>query len=484
MIKKYIFIIVHLVWGLGLYAQQNHSLFLWHDVQQSNLMNPAVPISCKWYVGIPVLSSVHVNYANSSFTFNQLFKNSEGVYNPDFKSFQKRINYRNYIGTEFHTQLFALGYKHNEYSFNLTVSEKINIPVTYPKDIIKLLLEGNAPFIGNKASLRGMGMYFNYYREFALGVSKNIWDKLHVGLKAKLLFGKLNISTRKTNVNLHTDETTYNLDFDGKVLINTSLPLSVDISNNTVNRIALNSDINPVSMAFNRKNPGFAIDAGLIYPYTDQIQFSASVIDLGFIRWRSNLNTFDASGEFTYEGILNQSDEEGGYFVNLQEQFYEQMSLEAYQKKYVTFLPPRLTIGANYRYNQYFSGGVTGDVIVHRSKTMPSLTFVGQAKPFYWLGFIGSYTVQNYSFNNLGFGFFVGKAPVQFYLVSDNLMAFIKPLDARMANIRFGLNINIGCSSKEQKDSFRKPAAIFCPAMKNSHKKSYLKQLKPWSKRK
>lgn len=467
-----------------LYAQQNHSLFLWHDVQQSNLMNPAVPISCKWYVGIPVLSSVHVNYANSSFTFNQLFENSSGTYNPDFESLQKRVHFRNYIGTELHTQLFALGYKFNEYSFILSVTEKNNIPVTYPKDIIKLLLEGNAPFIGDKASLRGTGVYFNHYREYAIGASKNIWDEFYVGIKAKVLFGKLNISTRKTNVNLHTDETTYNLDFEGDLLIHTSLPLDVDISDNTVNRIALSSDINPVALALNRKNPGFAIDAGIIYPYTDQIQLSASVIDLGLIRWRSNLNTFDASGEFTYDGILNQQDEEGGYFDNLRDQFYEQMNLQGYQEKYTTFLPPRFTVGANYLYNQYLSGGVTADVIVHKSKTMPSLTLVGQAKPTHWLGFVGSYTIQNYSFNNLGFGFFIGKAPVQFYIVSDNAFAIMKPLDARMTNVRFGLNINIGCSEKEKKESFSQPSGIPCPAMQSTHKKSYLSKLKPWSKRK
>jgi hypothetical protein len=117
-----------------------------------------------------------------------------------------------------------------------------------------------------------------------------------------------------------------------------------------------------------------------------------------------------------------------------------------------------------------------GDVIVYKSKVMPSITLTGQAKPTYWLGFVGSYTIQNYSYNNLGFGFYIGKAPVQFYMVSDNALAFFKPLDARMVNIRFGLNINLGCSKKDKGETIKSGGGSGCFGMESSTRKKYLKE--------
>lgn len=483
MTKRFIFLVLIVCSLLGK-SQQNHTLFLWHDVYQSNLVNPAVPISCKWYIGIPVLSSVHANFAHSSFSFNQLFpQNSSGVRNPDLEGLEKRLHYRNYIGGEFHTQLFGLGYKYNEYSFVFTITEKINLPITYPKQIVDLLLSGNASYVGKKVGSKGMGLYFNYYREYALGVSKDYGSGLHLGAKAKLLFGKLNISTPKVDIGLTTQDPFHELYFEGELLVNSSLPIIVDASNSQLNSVSYN-DASPIELLFNRKNPGFAVDAGIIYPWTKKIELSASIIDLGFIRWRSNLNQFSGSGDFTFQGITPGILNSPGYFDDLQDQLLQGLNFEVNPEKYTTFLPPRLIAGANYKHNKVFSGGVTGDAIIYRTKTMPSLTFVGQAKPFYWLGFVGSYTIQNYALNNLGAGLFIGKAPVQFYIVSDNTLAFFKPLNARMANIRFGLNINVGCSQEDQKKGFERGGLSNCNGVEDANNKKFMKNFVPWSKRK
>jgi ethanolamine ammonia-lyase large subunit len=55
-----------------LHAQQSNTFYLMHAVPQSNLLNPAVQIQCKYFIGIPVLSSIHLNYSNTAFTYNTL----------------------------------------------------------------------------------------------------------------------------------------------------------------------------------------------------------------------------------------------------------------------------------------------------------------------------------------------------------------------------------------------------------------------------
>ena len=59
-------------------GQQNNTFYLMHEVPQSNFLNPAVQIKCKWFVAIPALGSTHINISNSTFSFNELFSTNNG----------------------------------------------------------------------------------------------------------------------------------------------------------------------------------------------------------------------------------------------------------------------------------------------------------------------------------------------------------------------------------------------------------------------
>lgn len=432
------------------FAQQNHTMYLMHYLPESNLLNPAVPISCKWYIGLPALSSVHLNYANSSFSYNNIFEPlGNGVYETDIDKAVNRLHFRNYIGTEIHLQLFALGYRKSDYSFVFTITEKNNLPITYPKKPISLVWGGNTQFEGDNAGFRGTGIYFTHYREYALAASKNTGDGIYYGLRAKLLFGKLNIASRSANIDLYTDETTFNLAFEGDFKAHSSLPVTIDASGNQINGIDVNENLSIMQLALNRKNPGFAIDAGLIYPYNDKIELSASIIDLGFIRWRSNLNTLEANGNFYYEGPGDTISDQN-YLGNLIDAFSDSMELTVSQQKYTTFLPPRIMGGATYTLNNYLVAGLQAEAIFHRTKIIPSITISAQTEPINNIHFIASYSLQYYSLKSFGLGLVLGRNPVQFYILSDDVPALIWPLSARNINLRFGLNINLGCTIKEK----------------------------------
>jgi hypothetical protein len=426
-------------------------MYLLHYLPESNLLNPAVPVNCKWYVGLPVISSVHVNYANSSFSYKQVFTPAgNGTYETNIDEAVKRLHYRNFTGTEAHVQLFALGYRKNDYSFVFTLTEKNNAPLTYPKEPVLLAWEGNTQFEGNVASFKGSGVYFTHYREYALGLSKHVGNGVYYGIRGKLLFGKLNISSRNTDIDLFTDATSFNLNFNGEMLVRSSLPINASITGNQVN-IEYNDNISVQQLLFNRKNPGFAIDAGIIYPFNDKTELSASIIDLGFIRWRSNLNVFKASGDFTYTGPLNDSLISDTYFEELVAAFTDSMNMEVTPQKYTSFLPPRILAGATYRLNDNVLLGLQGEAIFYKTKIIPSLTLSGQFEPVNNVHLIASYSLQYYQLKSLGLGLVFGQGPIQYYILSDDVPGMIWPLSARNINLRFGVNINLGCTTKPPK---------------------------------
>ena len=61
-----------------------------------------------------------------------------------------------------------------------------------------------------------------------------------------------------------------------------------------------------------------------------------------------------------------------------------------------------------------------------------------------WIGISGSYTIINQSFANVGLGLNLNPGPVQFYLVSDNVLGAFKPQDSRYFQVRFGINLIFG----------------------------------------
>lgn len=462
-----------------MHGQQNHSLFLMHYLPESNLVNPAVPITCKWYIGIPVLSSVHLNYGNSSFSFKNIYNDTgEGNYSADPDNLVKGLHRRNYAGTEIHAQLFALGHRRGDYSFMFTITEKDNTPLTYPKEVFQLALNGNTQFEGEDVGFKGTGLYFQHYREFALSVSKTNKDGIYYGVRAKVLFGKLNTASRSTDVNLYTDETTFNLAFSGDLKVHSSLPIVVETENGTVTNVSYDEGASINGLIFNRKNPGFAIDAGIIYPYSDKLELSASVLDLGFIRWRSNLNTFDGSGEFEYEGPMGDTLYEGDYFDGVWQSFLDSMEVTAAPQKYTTLMTPRVIAGGNYSVTDKLKTGFQGQVLFYKSKVIPSFTLSANYNVFRYTYLMASYTVQYNTFRNFGLGFVVGRSPVQFYMISDNAAGFIWPMSTRNLNLRFGLNINLGCNIRTKDEPRKGSLRGNCYYLEQDIKRNYKKQNK------
>ena len=178
-------------------AQQDHTLFFMHNLPESNLVNPAVPIKCKVYIGIPGLSSVHANYNNNSFTVSEMFYpqrvNDSLLINPE--NIVSKIRKNAFASDEVHATLFTAGYRWNDFYLNFSVSEKQNFYTMAPGDMVRLAWDGNTQFRGQQMNLTGLRVSGSHYREYALGGSKQINEALRIGLKTKLLFGKGNVST-------------------------------------------------------------------------------------------------------------------------------------------------------------------------------------------------------------------------------------------------------------------------------------------------
>jgi hypothetical protein len=432
--------------GICLQAQQSNTLFFMHFLPEANFINPAVQNECKLFVGLPLVSSVHSHVSNSGFTAEQLLnKNPNGTYNIDADNVLNKLAPRNLSTTEAHTTLLAIGLRRDSYYFTFTIMEKDNMAALFTQDLAAFGLKGNTQFEGQWINLKGTGIFYNHLREYAFGISKVKNDRLTLGIKAKLLFGKLNLTTGRTDISMYTQENSLDLLFDVNGGFNSSLPYSLGVNNQGVYRFDHRYDASIKSLFYNRKNPGIAMDLGFIYKYSNRMTFSGSLLDLGMIYYRSNLTNYSIKGNYLYQGPTADSILSETYLQDIFDALNANMNVDLGYHPYVYFLDPRLYLGATYKLNDRINANLLLYNRFFPVKIQTSVTASITTRPLKNTEASVSWSYMNRSFANLGIGLGYGRSPLQVYLVSDNILGFILPMYTKNVNLRFGLNLNFGC---------------------------------------
>jgi len=422
-----------------------------HSLPQSNFVNPAVQIKCRTYVGIPLLSSIHLNANSTGFSYNSF---SPGAGSVDVGKLTSGLFWWDYVTLEFHYNWLAFGYRPNERDyFNFYVTEKIDLKLFFPKKLVLLATGGNTPFVGDEFTVRNPGVNASYYREFSFGYSRIMDKQLTLGAHAKLLFGMAGVFTRRRPIQATIDGTTYNLNASWNLRADASLPLNVGTdADGYVNSLSLGS-ISPLSFLLNFKNVGLATDLGFIYK-GDVLTWSGSVLDLGLIYWRDQTHRFKQNGEFNFSGATPADGTDPEAYLNmLRDSLTNQLRASETSGGFITFLNPRAYFGATYPLSLKLNAGA-----LVRTELYPGRPIVGATvslNAFGWKGFSSSlsYSVMNGSFRNVGAGIGIGGETFQFHLISDNVMLFFFPETARTANLRLGFHLMFGCREKVKKPS-------------------------------
>jgi len=219
---------------------------------------------------------------------------------------------------------------------------------------------------------------------------------------------------------------------------------------NNIESVNYNGSIG--SILFNRKNVGLAFDLGFIKYRGKKVTVSGSVLDLGFIYWASNGNSFRQNGLYSYNGPVGDTINSGSYISDFMQVVKNNFGISANSNSYISFLNPMVYIGATYNINDELNAGLVFTNRINRYRITSGAT-LSLNKTFDKRTSVSiSYSYMYRSFKNIGAGIKLGKSPVQFYAVSDNILGFINPLDTRNLNLRFGLQLNFGCNRKDLED--------------------------------
>lgn len=446
--QKFLVFVLALVLHFELFSQQDNTLFLMHNVPQSNLINPAVQINCQQYVGLPILSSFHLNVNSTGFSYSSFANGASAL---DLNGLVEQMHSWDFLSEELHYTPISFGFMYDRKQyFNFAWTERVETKVFIPKKFLSLFVDGNTQFLGNGLKTRNPGVNAMYYREFSFGYSKKLKNDLIVGVHAKLLFGLGGIFTRRKPINVEVDALTHNLYGSWNPKVDVAYPVSVstDAQGNVTE--VTPEGFSPMSFFLNFGNQGLAADFGFIWK-KDDITWSGSVLDLGLIWWHKQTTRFENKGEFAYRGatttdLANPDD----YINELTDSINNQIQVTHQKKGFLTLLNPKVYFGGSYPIQERLKVGGHIRTEWYPGRPVLGLTLSGTAYSKKGSSVSVTYSAMNGSFMNLGLGFGWGTEKFQFYMMSDNLMVAFYPEKARNVNLRFGFNMFFGCTDKKK----------------------------------
>jgi hypothetical protein len=117
---------------------------------------------------------------------------------------------------------------------------------------------------------------------------------------------------------------------------------------------------------------------------------------------------------------------------------------------FITILNPRIYFGGTYPLYKTIQVGAHARTELYPGRPIVGLTLSAMIFAPKGSSISINYSIMNGSYNNVGLGFGMGGQKFQFFILSDNIMAFAFPQSARNVNMRFGFNFFMGCTDKKK----------------------------------
>jgi len=428
--KKLTLIFLVMVGGLNVaFAQYDLTLYNMKSLQQSLYVNPAHQVDYRFFLGVPLLSSLNFNLNSRTINVRDinraLVENDNGGVSFNLRELTRNTGSSGFIGTDFGLDLIHFGFKIGKTRITFNATENFQTRIGIPQDLFAFAIEGNgAENLGREFNF-APSIDFRHFREYGVGLQRQFLNgKLSLGARPKFLVGFNNFETNRNKLSITTDPEDFtwtlrsNLGFRASSAFASLTDLD-DINFNPL--VARNA-------AFGSKSFGGGLDLGASYEITKKFNISASIINLGFIRWNDdpiNIQTRNPDATFKFRGIdINQWIENDSFNSNvLTDSIVDYLTaFDTTRRSFTNTLFPNFYIGGNFNLTKNHSFGALMFGSFYNRMFNPALTLSYNGQLRNNLGVSISYSAIRGALVNMGAGVFLKLGPIQTYIVADNII--------------------------------------------------------------
>lgn len=417
--QKYLLFILFFLVSLPGYAQFLRTSYFMEGSHYRQQLNPAA-IPDRGYINIPAIGSLNVSVNSSTFTFQDFIdiaENSED--NKYFMSndFINRLDATNNLNVNFNTDILSAGWYKGKNFWSFNVGIRNDIGASIPKSMFQFMRNMDGLDINDWERLAHINehvdeqsFHINSYVEAGVGFARELNNRLTIGGKVKALLGignlKMSINNISVNSNISgyenidtyypTEEQLQNLRGEASIHVDATL----ESSSKLIELTQEDGYIDEIDFgSFGFAGYGAAVDLGVSYKLLNNLTLSASVLDLGFIKWsKSHTSIATAKANQIYD-LRNESDryEFTDMISNGEVLNYDLLQMKVHEtaeESKSTGINTSVVLGAEYAFlNNWLSVGALYTARFTQPKTLNELTFSANMRPSNALNFAVSYSV-------------------------------------------------------------------------------------------
>lgn len=345
---------------------QKDILYFLREAPQVMQYNPAITPCSNFYLSL-MLGVTDIGVHTSGFSYHDLI-HKHPIYSDslqlDLEGFRTQLSDNNFINFNYDMDLLGFGFKIGKNYFSYDLSLTLDSRVNFSKGIFDLILEGNNANNGNIRLLDGRLLDVNSYITNAIGYTREINDRLSIGGKIKLLSGIVNIHTNEANLELNFKDSE-KISAHGELDILTAniigdLSITSLFKENASADFIVPENLNTI-LDHAMDNVGLSFDLGASYRLLENLELSASVVDVfNFISWNTHTTQIINNKPFeeiVFEGITSSIDSIETNFEtqinSLADSISSALDVRTQNiSSYTTHLPMKIYFGATYNFGK------------------------------------------------------------------------------------------------------------------------------------
>jgi hypothetical protein len=429
------------LFGLKGNAQSNLVFYHNHEQFNSSDFNPAFLTSQKNFTfSIFPISGMTVGYNNQSVIKDMVFQIISGNQTKEeFTNIFNSLLKRDLFFQRWEMPILSFGVKTDLGSFDFRIKEIEQMASDFKGNFSEFLFSpAFQTLLLNQRQLFPAKAF--YYREYSLGYAKEIIrNKLNIGIRAKLYFGKSNlISEVEGGIEQNNNQVFIKTYGQARLTV----PFNLYQKDSLLTSATMSDNFTIANYLFNTKNMGAGIDLGFSYQISPQLQISASVVDLGRINWNNDVNTliFKGNHKFPEEYILPTENDyvtKTPDFATDKENMNDLFKIAIEQAPYSTNLPATFYAGIQYQLNATVKIGAVDRFISSKKLNQNSFSLTASYKANKKLTINSGYSIIGNSYVNMPFALLYNRESSQSFIGTDNFLSFLIP-SSDFSGITFG----------------------------------------------
>ena len=438
------------------YAQFLRTSYFMEGTHYRQQLNPALAPG-RGYLNLPVIGTFNASVNSSTLGYQDVMDIIDNTEGGDFfksDAFINKLDNLNNLNVNLSTDILSAGWYKGKNFWSFNIGLRNDIGASIPKGMFEFMREmdglsayDNLERLSNINQKVGhQFLEINSYAEVGVGLARNITERLTVGARVKALLGVGNLKLDINNIAVNSNLSGYNTgdlnDLNGRAEIRVDATLE-----NSSKLIELSEDdgvIDEIEFGtFGLAGYGLGIDLGASYKLMDKLTLSASLLDLGFMKWsKNNTSVAKATANQSYD-LTNSSDRyefvdkvASGEVLNFD---MLNMTLDkSAQKDRSTSLTSTLVLGAEYELlGDLLAVGALYTGRFAKPETLNELTLSANIRPKNNLNLALSYSLWQGSGKTFGVAAKLG--PI---FVGTDYMFFGKDTKNLNAYIGFSLPLN------------------------------------------